>query len=69
MSIMAKPLKVLGQKASIYELDQLDDESLALIVRPELKVKVTYKQETQVNGSPVKEVKMVTAELEGTIFD
>jgi hypothetical protein len=54
-------------------MDQLDDETLALIVRPELKVKVTYKEEVSVaqpsTASPSKVTKVVTEEFDGTIFD
>jgi len=36
---MDKPLQTMAAKASIYEADQLDDEALALIMRPERKMK------------------------------
>jgi len=53
ISIMEKPLKTLGQKQSIYELDQLDDETLALIMRPERKIKVkrVVKEEPSIAGA------------------
>jgi len=43
-------------KPSIYEADQLEDEALALIMRPERKVQYTGKEKTFVT-------------MEGTIFD
>lgn len=54
MSILEKPLKTLGQKQSIYDLDQLDDEALSLIMRPERKVKITHqvvKEEPPIAGA------------------
>ena len=38
---MEKPLQTMAAKPSIYETDQLDDEALALIMRPERKVQYT----------------------------
>jgi len=38
LSIMEKPLQTMAAKPSIYEADQLDDEALALIMRPEMKM-------------------------------
>lgn len=78
LSIMDKPPKTLGQKESIYDLDQLDDETLALIMRPERMRKFTQKVTTEeptvagVQGlnSPTKKVtKTYTREVDGTIFD
>ena len=58
LSIMDRPLQTMAAKQSIYEADQLDDEALALIMRPELKVQ--YKGA----GGKVEEVTTT-----GTIFD
>ena len=41
LSIMEKPLQTVAAKPSIYETDQLDDEALALILRPEMKMQYT----------------------------
>ena len=38
---MERPLQTVAAKPSIYEADQLDDEALALILRPEMKVQYT----------------------------
>ena len=36
-SILQQPLKALGNKQSIYEADQLDDEALNMIIQPRKK--------------------------------
>lgn len=47
LSIMDRALRVLGTKDNIYDTEQLDDEALALILRPEKNIKVT----TNVKGA------------------
>ena len=41
LSILERPILTVAAKPSIYETDQLDDEALALILRPEMKVQYT----------------------------
>ena len=59
---MEQPLQTMAAKPSIYEADQLDDEALALIMRPERKVQYTKEG----SGEDGKD-QVITAQ--GTIFD
>ena len=71
VSIMHDPSGLRGPKASIYDASQLDDEALALIMRPERRI--DYTKKTQVAGKSAKvtqiEREAVKVPASGTIFD
>lgn len=80
LSILDKPPKTLGQKESIYDLNHLDDETLALIMKPEKMRKFTHQvvKEEKIavagaNGTTINATKKVTVkvtkEVDGTVFD
>jgi len=70
VSIIEKPLKTLGAKHSIYELDQLDDEALELIMRPEKRIEVTHTAQSAVTNPLFKSLQVqIKSVVDGTIFD
>ena len=73
IDIMKENIRVLEPKYNVYETDQLDDEALALIMKPERNIELLKRNkiEMKANGFSVTKEKVETVRIDpsGTVFD